>query len=185
MDSYSLAPDGVENMLVSKNFNWSVPITCNFSHMDIEWNFSGILHTKRELQKMHLHFFHPSGNQLFNLITRAKPEQATPQTKKIIERSSEACATCQRFTPKAQSFQVSVPGNIKLSWELALDFIFLDKLPVLHVGDTHIHLISTTFLKKKPAEAIGYALLSCWATLYTSNPDKLKLDRARQFTSAR
>ena len=83
LDRYYLVPDNVENLLVDKKANWKMPITRKFGHLYLEWDFSEVLYTKTELKRMHLHFFHPSATKLFNLISRAKPEDATPETREL------------------------------------------------------------------------------------------------------
>jgi len=185
LDREKLVADNVQNKLVAKHRGWSLPITRKLGHMYVEWDFSSALYTKSELQKFHRHFYHPSVNKLFNLIGRAKPEDATPETRKLLEDISKACATCQRFTPKPQSFQVSVPKGIVFNQDLALDLMFLDSMAVLHVVDTQTHFSSAIFLQGQSVEDIWYAFLECWVTLYSGYPDVIKVDQGPQFSSPR
>lgn len=185
LDQNQLVADNLDNELVSKRGKWSLPITRKNGHLFVEWDFAEILYTKSELRKLHLHFYHPSVNKLYNLIRRAKPEDATSETKQLLEDIAKACSTCQRFEPRPQSFQVSVPSGIVFNQELALDLMFLDKIPVLHVVDTQTHFSSAVFLHSQSTEAVWHAFLECWATLYTGYPDKMRVDQGSQFTSKR
>ena len=63
----------------------SVPITLFDKHAYVHARKGGqddfckdtmILFNRNELKKLHLQFFHPHPTQLFNLIRRARPEQA-------------------------------------------------------------------------------------------------------------
>jgi hypothetical protein len=141
--------------------------------------------SKEQIRMLHLQFYHPSADKLFRLIQRAKPGEATSETKKILEDIKKACLTCQRFTPKPFSFQVSMPKGIVFNHELALDLMYLERLPVLHVVDTQTHFTSATFLYGESVEAVWYAFLECWVTLYPGYPDKMRTNQGTQFKSPR
>ncbi len=44
--------------------------------------------TRAQLHKLHRQFFHPSSRKLYNLILKARPEQVTSDTLKILEEIS-------------------------------------------------------------------------------------------------
>lgn len=154
LDLHALVPDNVDNVLAKKTFNWSIQITRKFGRMYLEWDFFEILYKKTELRKIHMHFYHTSANKLLKLISEAKSENATPETRTLIERISKSRAACQRCTPRPQSFQVSMPGRVIFNSKIALDLMFLGKLPVLPVVDTQTHFSSAFFLKSQTREAI-------------------------------
>lgn len=178
-----LVADNVENKLVSKQVGWSLPIVRKLGHLYVEWDFSEVLFTKFQLKRLHMHFFHPSSAKLLNLISRARPESATPETQELLEQISEACKTCQRFEPRPRSFQVSTPGEFIFNQEIALDIMVLDKVPVLHVVDTQTHFRNAIFLHSQSTKAVWSAFLECWATLYIGHPDRMKVDQGSQFSS--
>ena len=165
-DLLSLVPYKVENELANRKLNWKIPITRKFDHLYLEWDLSETLYFKTELKKIDLNFYHPSAKILFQVISRAKQEEATSETKRMTEQILKACATFQRFTPKPQSFQVRVPGGIIFNQEIALDLMCLDRIPVLHVVDTHIHLSSVAFLRGQTIEVGWNAFIQCWAAIY-------------------
>ena len=118
LDLFSLVPDNVENELVNRKQNWKMPIIMKTVHLFFEWDLSETLYTNTELKR--IHFYHPSAKKLFQVISIGKPKEATSETKRMIEQISKACATCQIFTPKPQTFQVRVPGGIVFNQECGI-----------------------------------------------------------------
>jgi hypothetical protein len=77
----------------------------------------------------------------------------------------------------------AMPNGIVFNHELALDLMYLERLPVLHVVDTQTHFSSATFLYGESVEAVWYAFLECWVTLYPVHPYKMRTDQGTQFKS--
>ena len=84
LDRERLIPDNVANKLRSLENGWSLPITRKYGHLYVEWDFPKIWFSKEQIRKLHLQFYHPSADKLFRLIQRAKPGEATSETKKIV-----------------------------------------------------------------------------------------------------
>ena len=63
--------------------------------------------TKPQLAKLHRQFFHPSASKLFNLLRRARPADATPQTLSILKELTKRCDPCQRIQNAPTRFRVS------------------------------------------------------------------------------
>ena len=169
LDQHSLVADNVDNLLVSKTIGWSIPITRKLGHLYVEWDPSTPLnayYTKAELLRMHLHFYHPSVSKLFNLIKRAKPEHANAETKGILQEITDACQVFQRFTPRPLSFKVSLPDKIILNQELALDLMYIDKKPLLHIVDTQTHFGNAAFLPDPSSETVWKTFQQLWSTVY-------------------
>jgi len=96
-------------------------------------------YSKDELLRMHLHFYHPAVSKIFNLIKLVKPEHANADTKKVLQDTTDACQVCQRFTPRPLSFKVSLPDKFIFNQELALDLMYIENKPLLHIVDTQTH----------------------------------------------
>jgi hypothetical protein len=75
----------VENKLTCLKGNWSVPLESKLGHVYWKWDHDTVLFTKSELQRLHLQFYHPSVRKLYNLIRRAKPHEATSDTRALLE----------------------------------------------------------------------------------------------------
>lgn len=185
LDKEQLYIDNIDNILVHKHHGWSLPLQRKRGHLYITWNYKDILYTKRELQRLHLHFYHPTAKKLYNLVSRATPGQATPDTMTLINKITEACKTCQRFSMRPKSFQVTLPGDIVFNYEVAIDLMFINRIPILHVVDTQTAFSSAEILTKQNTDSIGNAFLMCWSSIYAGYPDKLRVDSGSVFTSRR
>jgi hypothetical protein len=98
----------------------------------------------------------PICRQIGPLIHRAKPEEATSETKKMLLDINNACLTQKHFT-----FKVSMPKGIVFDHEMALDLMYLEGLPVLHVVDTQKNFSSAVFVYGETVEEVLYAFLEC------------------------
>ena len=76
-----------------------------------------------------------------------------------------------------------MPDGIVFNQKLAIDLMFLNKQPVLHVVDTQTHFSAAMFLREQSTDAVWNAFLYCWATLYIGYPERLRVDRGSQFIS--
>lgn len=84
LDKEELYIYNIDNVIVHKYQGWTIPLQRKRGHLYITWNYQEVLYTKRELQKLHFHFFHPTAKKLYNLISRATPREATTETMKLI-----------------------------------------------------------------------------------------------------
>ncbi len=185
LDKETLLADNTENLLIHKKEGWKMPLSRKAGHLYLEWNYAEVLYTRSELQKMHLHFFHPSASKLFNLVMKAKPENCTNETKALLKEISESCEVCQRFSPRQSSFQVSLPNKVTFNYEVALDLMKITGIAILHVVDTQTNFSAATILRGESLEDVWYAFLDCWAAIYTGYPSKMKTDQGSVFTSPR
>ena len=183
LDNSRMYVDNVDNLLRFKDRPFSLPLTRKLGHIYLTWNLSQTLFNRTELRKLHLHFFHPSSSKLFSLVSRAHPNHATPETRKIIENISKRCDTCQRFSPKPLSFSVTAPDDVKFNSVVSMDLMYLDRHPVLHVIDLQTNFSSAVFLANSSVETVWNAFLLCWTTIYTGYPEKIKVDQGSVFTS--
>ncbi len=175
LDNYSLVANNVRNELQSELQGWSMPLTRNLVHMYITWDASHTLFKLSELTKLHRHFHHPSSKKLNNLIGRSNVQDADSATLKMLEYISRACETCQTFSQKPLRFRVSLPPHeIVFNEDVALDLMWLEGKAVLRVVCTHTHFNSAVFLKVQTVEDVWRTFLSCWVSLYTAFPTKLK-----------
>ena len=150
LDREKLVADNVRNVLRSYLYNWELPITHKFGHLYVCWNTNETLFTKQELVKLHSHFRHPSSGKLFELIKRAKPDQADEGTRKMLDKISRACETCKTFSVPPMRFTVSLPpSEITFNREISLDLMWIDKKAALHVVDLEIHFSSAAFIDHK------------------------------------
>ena len=177
MDQEQIVPNNVSNKLERKYFGWSIPIIRKHGHMYINWNASSILFTRQELYHLHRHFHHPSSRNLLVLIKRSMLAHMDKIMKDMLDEISRSCETCQIYSQKPQRFKVSLPNEKTIfNREVSLDLMWLGGKAVLHILDIYTHFNSAAFLKGQTVEHVWDAFLSCWSTLYTGHPSKMKVD---------
>jgi len=186
MDREKLVANNVLNELQSYNNGWKMPLVRKLGHMYLCWSSKSVLFTKKELIKLHRHFRHPSAGKLFNLIRTARPNQADPATRELLETITKSCQTCETFAIPPQRFRVSIPpSDIVFNRDVAMDVMWIDKKAALHIVDIETHFSAASFLKQQTVESVWDAFITCWASLYTGFPMKLRVDQGSSFTSVR
>jgi hypothetical protein len=153
---FGLNVHSVQNALESVPLGWRPPLTRKLGHLypNLAPEHS-ILFTKTELYKLHRSFFHPSSEKLLNLLKRARPEQVTTETRKLLNEIVDACTACQTFAPKPLSFRVSIPEeDLVFNDELSMDLMWFDGAAALHVIDTATRFSSATFLETQSVDSV-------------------------------
>lgn len=69
------------------------------------------------------------------------------------------------------------PQSIVFNRELSMDLLWLDKVPVLHVVDTHTAFKNAEFIRGKSSKELWESFLRCWVTLFIGYPNTLRLDQ--------
>ena len=153
LDKESLTPCTVMNRLVKrlpdKNSKdgyidqWHVPLTHEISghlYADIDCSVPMYI-TRLQLQRLNRQFAHPSATKLFNLLSRARPKDATPETRRILEDIGKMCHSCQRIQSDPKRFRVTMGSeHIQFNERVLMDIMYLDSKPVLHIIDEGTHL---------------------------------------------
>lgn len=138
LDKHELVVDNVDNLLVSKLGGWTIPIFRTHGHLFIKWDAKEVMYTWTELERLHLHFFHPSAQKLLNLLKRGTPDRLTADTPQVIQDIVNKCRGCKRFGIRPYRFRVSVPSDeVIFNHEVAIDLFWVGGNPVLHIVDTH------------------------------------------------
>ncbi len=136
MEAEKLYVDTVRNKLVCVKDNWSVPLVRNQGHIFYRWICSEVFYTATELRKLHVQFFHPSSEKLYNLLNHSDAESVNTETRETLEHIVRTCDVCQSLAPRPVRFRVSLPDeSLTFNKELALDLLWLDGQPVLHIVD--------------------------------------------------
>lgn len=105
----------------------------DFSRID---NLKSIYRKRTDLRKLHLHFYHLSAVKLYQLLRREKPNDTPTTVLYTLIQISGACDMCEELHTPPFRFRVSIPEEaFKFNAEVALDLVWLDRNPVLHVGD--------------------------------------------------
>lgn len=128
----------VEDKLEHKSYGYSTPITYRHGHVFITWNANEEYSTQSKLRLLHLHFFHPSTGKLFNLLHFAYPTSADSSVKDILR---EIAISCENFREHSSSplclKAVIPPENLLFNHEIAIDLMWIEGIPIIHILYTH------------------------------------------------
>ena len=148
LDREKLVADTVFNRLARRSANeledgrmtyvdeWFIPLVRSPSrHVYVSFDCGTRNYfTKAQLNKLHSQFFHPSANKLFNVLRKARPEDATPETLHILRDISKRCDPCQRIKPGPTGFRVSFgTENARFNERIMADIMYIDSMPILHI----------------------------------------------------
>lgn len=136
-----------------------------------------------ELKRIDHGFYHPSTDKLLNLIRRTNPENATPQTKMLLEQISKQRKNCQNHAPRPLTFSATIPDSIIFNRTVILDLKWVIGKPLLHVVDAETHYSAEKFLNGESTKDAGESLLDCWVSVYIGFPDIIKTDHGSLFKS--
>lgn len=160
------------------------PVSYKNGHVFIEWYYTKVYFTRAELMRLHLLLLHPSTDKLFQLLKRAQPEKVDESIHRMLHQISMACEQCREFTQRPFRFRASIPPNqIVFNHEVAIELMWLEGNPILHVVDTHTGFQNATILKGKLVYDIWYAFIECLASSYIGYPSIIRLDQEAGFAA--
>jgi hypothetical protein len=94
MDNMNVTANTLTNRLESRE-GWSLPLTRHGGHVYLEWEqLHATMFSSEQLRKLHRQFFHPSADKLYNLLKRARPEDASEETRALLQEITESCHPC-------------------------------------------------------------------------------------------
>ena len=173
-----------ETGLVQYVDEWSMSLErASSKHAYAKMSFSfGTFFAKSQLWKLHKQFFHPSAQKLFNLLKKARPEEATPETLSVLDDLTKRCDPCQRVQNAPRRFRVSFGAeNVRFNERILLDIMYINGNAILHIVDDGTHYSAARFLPDVSTKTIWKTILECWATIYTGLPNRMLVDQGSAF----
>lgn len=175
----------VQNKLESVKDGWTMPLYRLRGHVFLRWPETFVnLFTRNELERMHLHFMHPSASKMFQLLHRAYPNKLQGDTLDILSDISKSCDVCQKYSLKPFTFTVRFPDDAVFNQRIAMDLMYLDGSPVLHVIDTGTNFSAAQFLSNSDTRTIWDTFITIWVNTYTGYPSHIHIDQGSSFNSA-
>ena len=153
LDREKLIPDIAYNVLAKRHRakteknetvyieDWCVPMWRSPSRhcyvsmgLDFDTNF-----TRAQLHKLHLQLHHPSAGKLYNLLRRSRPEDTTPETKRILKELTKRCVPCQKIQPGPTNFRVTLGArSVRFNERVLMDIMYIGKTLVLHIVEGRV-----------------------------------------------
>lgn len=162
LDKFGLYVNNVRNLLVHDNYGWGTSLERSNGYVYFKWGGNDILFTIWELKKMHLGFYHPSTEKLFNLIRSANLSDATPRTQDLLQHISYQCKFCQFHAPGPLRFTATIPGKIVFNLCVILDLMWIIGKPVLHIVDSDTHYSAARFVTGESTEDVWQTFLQVY-----------------------
>ena len=160
MEKYRWNALTTDNVLQSVDERWFMPMTRKFGHVFVVWTNTYISgYTTQQLQKMHLHFMHPSTTKLLNLLQRAYSDKVNKDTKTMLDDISKACHACQVYAPSPLTFKVRFPYASIFNRRISMDLMYLPGKPVLRIVDLGTNYSAARFLATEDAKTVWNAFL--------------------------
>jgi hypothetical protein len=136
------------------------------------------------VRKLHLAFGHPSVEKLTNLLKMARPDEMNTDVRQSIEALSKECQVCLRTRMAPRRFKLTMGmDDVQFNHIVAVDVMYLDGKPVLHIVDEATHFQTAAFLTKVTAEETWNVLSCSWSRMYLGPPDFLRIDQGTNFTA--
>jgi hypothetical protein len=167
---------------------WFCPLLRRGGHIHLPFKPLADAHcvhySKHQLTKLHRQMYHPSAENLYQVLRRANPDHFPGDNRAVISEIRAACNACQILSRAPLTFQISLPGEVKFNREIRLDLMFLGKQePVLHVVDSGTKFNADTFLNGESSAEIWNALFLCWSRVYCGDPQEISTDSGTAFCS--
>ena len=161
---------------------WVTPMTRStsaHSYVPMEFRRTNCTHMSvAELEKVHRQFYHPTAEKLFNLLKKAKPEEAAPETRRNLEELTTRCDPCQRIRTAPNRFRVSFGAeHVQFNERVLMDIMYINGDPILHIVDEGTHFSAEKILPAVSTDSVWQALLKCWGAIYTGLPNRALLDQ--------
>lgn len=163
---------------------WNVPLQRSksqhlYAKMDL---MASTYFTRTQLLKLHKQFYHPSAQKLFNLLKKARPQEASPETLRILKEISKNCDPCQRISTAPKRFRVTLGSeHVQFNERILIDLMYIEGKPILHIVDEGTKFNAAQFIENKETSTVWNALVKCWTTVYTGMPNRILVDRGTEF----
>lgn len=149
------------------------------------WSSDTALFSESELFQLHRSFGHPSVTALYKLLRRARYNEVNEKIRRSIKEIVKRCKVCEAYSSKPKRFKLTVGSEeARFNHMVAVDIMYINKDPVLHVIDEATHFMSACWLRKVSSKEVWNGLLRCWSNTYLGPPDFLRIDQGSQFVSS-
>lgn len=150
-----LLPDYIDMLMICKKDKWHHPLMDRHGHIFYNWPQTGANFSRKDLEKIHKHFHHATPDKLYQLLLRAEQDRVGASIVRTLQDIATRCAICQEYRSSPFRFRAALPPDeIAFNQELAMDLVWLEGDPVLHVIDTHTNFQTATYVTDKSADGL-------------------------------
>ena len=97
---------------------------------------------------------------------------------------SKRFKVCSELEKQPERLKLTV-GNEDICFNsvVAVDIMYVDKNPILHLVDEEKHFAAATFLKNVFSKESWNAVMKCWCLVHMVPPDYLRIEQGSNFVS--
>jgi hypothetical protein len=104
--------------------------------------------------------------------------------RKALESITKNCQICEHSASKPRHFRLSIgTDDIIFNHVVAVDVMYLQSKPLLHVVCEATHYQAARFLPSMSADDTWKAFVACWCQTYLGPPDYLRVDQGSNFVA--
>ncbi|KAG9244629.1 hypothetical protein BJ878DRAFT_479973 [Calycina marina] len=131
-----------------------------------------------ELQRLHRRFGHPSVARLQKLLYNAGERDID---REALEKLEKFCHHCQLHgnSPGRFRFALREQDDVDFNYNIIIDVMYINNLPVLHVVDEATRFQAARWLKDISTKETWDALRACWMDTYLGPPDQITHDAGK------
>ena len=138
--------------------------------------------TETELRRLHRRFGHPAVDRLHKILARSGHEDIDMS---MLEHLTKFCHHCQVHgkSPGRFKFTLRDEDNSMFNYNLIIDVMYINNIPVLHVVDEATRMNAARWLSGMSSRETWDVLRACWIDTYLGPPDLLTTDAGTNFVS--
>lgn len=150
----------------------------------LTWKADKIYFTQTELRRLHLHFLHPSANNLFNLLRHACPASTDSSIKYKLIQIVQSSNHCREYNLSPVRFRVVIsPEKLLVNHEITIDLMRIEGVLIIHVFDSHTGFQNETVLRCNSSSNVWSPFVECWLATYTGYPNVVRLEQESGFVA--
>lgn len=108
------------------------------------------LFTQSTLQRLHLHFLHPSTKNVYHLLKQTPSQNTDDEQKPILSEITDTCVTYRKQHVAFFQFCSCIfPNQLMFSHEIVYNLIFIENTSILHIFETRTAFRRATVLRGK------------------------------------
>lgn len=141
------------------------------------------LFNSAKLAQVHRNLGHAPAGAVDSALRPAYPIETDATDLDKLKQVAAQCKGCQMYSRQPNRYRAVFPAQCVLNYDVAVDVMYIDKNPILHVVCRQTHFSRAAILYKQDSYTIWQTFITIWATPYFGVPYNLWVDQAKAFLS--
>ena len=145
----------------------TLPLVVKDQHLYYEGPPKGdYLFSSAELAQVHRNLGHVPAGAVYSALRRAYPIETDATDLEKLKQVVAQCKGCQMYSRQPNRYRAVLPDQCVFNYDVAVDVMFIDKNPILHIVCRQTHFSRAALLPKQDSYTIWQMFMTC--LLYTS-----------------